>query len=238
MTKYLLIILLCISFIISCDDSGSSVNPVTSPNIGEMSFDWLGDFTDHPSICDADTEYDAYYNTTEGKSYFCDGIDWRMLAQDGTDGTSGTDGTDGADGVDGKTIQVLDDNDTLLGYSIDLEVIMSPTGYLYYVTQSPYMFQPSTHMLYFIGTDCTGDALARTDSDHGFRNILAYNGISGTFYARRNSTVHTTTSNSFLWYDTCMNQVDNYTFYKYDPITREDSGVPETIVPPLHYEFK
>lgn len=247
--KQILIVTILSLFIatLGCETDDTKVSPITSPSIGEISFSWLGDYTSHPSVCDETAEYDAYYNTTEGKSYFCDGIDWRMLAQDGTNGTDGTDGTDGVDGtdgtdgvdgIDGKTIQVSDINNNLLGYSIDFNLLFSPNGYLFYVYTSTGTLNFGSHPVLFLTTDCTGDGLVRTDTDIATRGILVYDTVNDTFRTRRNVTVHTTTIYSMAADGVCYTTTLSTTFYKYDTITRADAGIPETITLPLVYEFK
>ena len=239
MTRYLLTIFIVLSFFIACEDDGGTVNPVTSPNIGEISLSWLGDYTSHPYDCDAEAEYDAYYNTTEGKTYFCDGIDWRMLAQDGTDGTDGTNGTDGADGVDGKTIQIVDANDVLLGYNLSDYLLMSPNGYPYYLdTAGGTVSHSRGTLLFFSNSDCTGQGFVASTTYDANRGILVYNTKSNIFYKRRDFTIHTTTPHSYVDGSSCLAWSTSYTYYKYDYITHADAGIPETITLPLTYEFK
>jgi len=79
---------------VACDNT--AVPGTTTPSgVGEpdsLRFSWVGDFASAPYACDTAHEYDAYRNTTDGAGYFCDGVAWRLIAQDGVDGSNGSNG--------------------------------------------------------------------------------------------------------------------------------------------------
>ena len=54
-----------------------------------LSINWLGELDHHPAEPEI---YDAYYNTTDGKSYIFVDEDWDILAGAGADGAPGDDG--------------------------------------------------------------------------------------------------------------------------------------------------
>lgn len=66
-----------------------------------LSVVWLGSLATAPANPKVN---DAYYNTTDGISYFWDGSAWQVLARDGQDGLDGVNGANGADGSDGLSI--------------------------------------------------------------------------------------------------------------------------------------
>lgn len=59
---------------------------------------WLGSIATPPTD---PTLNNAYYNSTDNKSYIWNGSSWQVLAQDGADGADGSPGLPGADGADG-----------------------------------------------------------------------------------------------------------------------------------------
>jgi len=67
--------------------------PQGEPGIDGISIQWLGTFTSHPSNPSLNQ---AYYNSSEGKSFIYDGTEWQQITQDGTSGSgslpSGTTG--------------------------------------------------------------------------------------------------------------------------------------------------
>lgn len=71
---------------------------------------WLGTFNLHPSTPALNQ---AYYNSTDKKSYIFDGIDWQILAQDGAQGQTGNDGQNGISVSWLGTFAVNPDNPTL-----------------------------------------------------------------------------------------------------------------------------
>jgi len=92
MKKLFIISLVLIALaLVACDDAAAPSPSITPSVIGgdNLQFSWIGDFAAAPYACTEDVKYDAYRNTTDGAGYFCDGIDWRLIAQDGTDGTDG-----------------------------------------------------------------------------------------------------------------------------------------------------
>jgi len=68
-----------------------------------ISIIWRGELGVAPS--DPEMNW-AYYNSSEGKSYIYDGLNWNILAQDGTDGEDGADGSDGISIVKGNRISM------------------------------------------------------------------------------------------------------------------------------------
>ncbi len=57
-----------------------------------ISLNWLADASSHPL---SPSENDAYYNTTDNKSYVYDGAAWQTVVEDGAAGADGSDGIDG-----------------------------------------------------------------------------------------------------------------------------------------------
>jgi hypothetical protein len=53
---------------------------------------WMGSFDAEPEDCSISTLNSAFYNTSEGKSFICNGITWDILSQDGSSGSDGVDG--------------------------------------------------------------------------------------------------------------------------------------------------
>lgn len=71
-------------FLATC--SGEATKETTTETVA---IEWLGDFAMQPFVCTEDRANTGYRNTTEGKSYVCDGESWNVVAEDGVDGSDG-----------------------------------------------------------------------------------------------------------------------------------------------------
>ncbi|NOU18535.1 MAG: hypothetical protein HOO91_13350 [Bacteroidales bacterium] len=66
--------------------------------IDGVSIQWLGTFSTAPS---SPTKNQAYYNSTDKKSYVYDGLSWSIITQDGSQGSAGP----LVSGIDGQTLR-------------------------------------------------------------------------------------------------------------------------------------
>ena len=71
-----LLIILTILMVIGCKETDSTENTPTY-------IDWIGEYFSEPFDCIQYHSGKAYRNTTEGKSYLCDGEEWQLIAEDG-----------------------------------------------------------------------------------------------------------------------------------------------------------
>lgn len=92
--------------------TGAAGSPGTNgapgtPGSNGISIQWLGSFTSAPT---SPTLNQAYYNSTDKKSYIYSNSVWNLMTQSGADGTNGLNGVNGqngSNGQDGISIQWL-----------------------------------------------------------------------------------------------------------------------------------
>lgn len=77
------------------------------PGNNGISLVWLGSFATAPT---SPSLNNAYYNTTDGKSYVWNGTTWDIIAQDGATGPTGATGPIGPPGPTGASGGLLDQN--------------------------------------------------------------------------------------------------------------------------------
>lgn len=151
-----------------------------------------------------------------------------------------TGGTNGIDGIDGMTIQVLDNNGNLLGYSISDDLLFSPNGYLYPISivDGNISFEYNDDYVYFTTTDCTGEGFVKDTSSTALRNMIIYDSKNGVFREKRDTTSYTKAIKSSSVDGVCNTLTQTLSVNYYDEITRAEIGIPENIQLPLTYEFK
>ncbi len=160
--------------------------------INGVSISWLGTYASAPG---SPTLNQAYYNSTDKKSYIWNGTAWQMIAQDGSNGTNGSNGVNGANGTNGNTIISGTVNPTTQGVNGD-----------YYInTATNTLFGPKTAGVWGSGTSIIGPA--GTNGTNGTNGAPGANGVNG--YSVLNGTSNPTTQgvNGDFYINTTTNTI-------------------------------
>ena len=140
-----------------------------------ISVTWLGSLATAPATPSLN---EAYYNTTDKKSYIWNGSAWQIISQDGLNGTNGINGSDGVDGIDGRTV---------LSGSVD-PTAEGVNGDFYINTTTNTIFGPKTSGVWGGGTSLVGaQGVAGTNGTNGFSVLNGpldptSQGVNGDFY--------------------------------------------------------
>jgi len=225
------IILFVILFFMGCDNSSGDSSQNNS-NDNDIENKVIATENDLP-ICNADNEGQLFYILDIKQFEYCDGTGYQIIEETG------------------GQIKVYDGNNSFLGYSLNpvgmnnssLSLI-SPTGYAYKIyvsTDSPYLSIDNATSIYYHSTNCSGSSytMVSRDTIGGFPLVF----FGDKTYIVTSSEIETLYLQSTTTADhACLHADTQPKFtpvtedvYEVESISRSETGIPESMVPPLHY---